>query len=210
MEEIKLMFEYIHKSWLDNNNDIKLKSNCAGRKAKADSLINSLKDVVFDETYFMTSYSRYEMSKMYYSVSWYFQKSFTNVNTTYTSNAHTYRCDLDNDIIKYFKHFKRHRPLRLERIETEETFSYYVIIQKQPMPIKIIKPLNTKPLDECNICYENNKLRYTLSLFKCKHNNYCVDCCKNFKLHNCNECPMCRAVIKTAIKNRIDGGLNES
>lgn len=215
MEEIKLKFEYIQKTWLDND-DIKLKSNCAGRKARADCLINSFSNEVFDNTYFINSYSKYYMSKQYYTVRWYFQKSYTypntntNVNTIYVSNSHTYICEFDYDIIKYFSHFKRHTPLRLEMIETEDDFSYFVIMQKQPFPIIQRKPLNTKPLDECNVCYENNKLRYTSFLFNCKHNNYCVDCCKNFKLHNCNECPMCRAKIKTAIKNRIDGGLNES
>jgi len=201
MEEIKLVFEYVAKDWL-NHRDIKLKAECAGRKASADSLINSFSNKVLDDTYFINSYSKYYMSKQYYTVKWYFQKSGTS-NTIYASKSHTYRCDFDYDIIKYFSHFKRHTPLRLEMIETEEDFTYFVIMQKQPMPIIQRKPLNTKPLDECNICYEKNKLRYTSFLFNCKHNNYCINCCKNFKLHNCNECPMCRAKIKSAIRNRI-------
>ena len=43
----------------------------------------------------------------------------------------------------------------------------------------------------CNICYEFNKL--TESLYKCNHNNICIDCNIKWNTSFSNNCPLCRA-----------------
>ena len=43
----------------------------------------------------------------------------------------------------------------------------------------------------CNICYEDKLL--TESLYKCNHNNICIDCNIKWNTSFFNNCPLCRA-----------------
>ena len=129
-----------------------------------------------------------------------------------------YECDITHKINKnnkehiFFTNDNYSRPLRFLKIGTKNyknavffpKLTKYLIYENNKYILSdIINTLETHD-GTCQICYDIKPL--TQSLYKCSHNNICIECSINWNT-TWNNCPICRAdnkirdIMKTTLRN---------